>query len=115
MASDCLARITLWFDACLEQLLEEDVDDGAGEEGGGRLRDGVVAQAALDQALGEGGRPAQLGQVLLVDGVLEEEGHGRRQQPELELHTKVRPSSSVSDIVLQGTLGGHPLIKLAKF
>ena len=89
MAADRLARIALWLDACLEQLLEEDVDDGAGEEGGGRLRDGVVAQAALDQALGEGDRPAQLGQVLLVDGVLEEEGHGRRQQPELQLHAQV--------------------------
>ena len=69
--------------------MEEDVDDGAGEEGGGRLRDGVVAQAALDQPLGECGGPAQLGEVLLVHGVLEEEGHGRRQQPELQLHAQV--------------------------
>ena len=67
------------------QLFEEDVDDGAGQERGGRLRDGVVAQAALDQPVGEGGGPAQLGQVLEVDGVLEEEGDGGREQPELEV------------------------------
>ena len=69
----------------VSQLFEDDVDDGAGQEGGGRLRDGVVPQAALDQAVGEGGRPAQLGEVLEVDGVLEEEGNGGRKQPELEL------------------------------
>ena len=67
------------------QLFEEDVDDGAGQEGGGRLRDGVVAQTALDQPLGEGGGPAELGQVLQVDGVLEEEGDGGREQTELQL------------------------------